>query len=216
MDCTTCDPQEAGDGISDPPPAEMHEESTTMSPQEAEIRDRIHAWFGTITLGAASIFAVLIFSDRMDMEFVDFPAVWYSSRQLHLVLCGAMLIAAAVLLKSPAAAVRQYSRPLFQSCRLLTREQCHLCDDARAVLMTFQYALPPIEIVDIDDNPQLIRQFGESVPVVEINGRVRFRGAVQPALLRRMIDAAELRQDQRQDYRVAQKTGTVEDRSHQS
>ena len=187
-----------------------------MSPQETEIRDRVQAWFGTITLGAASTFAVLIFSDRMDMEFVDFPAVWYSSRQLHLVLCGAMFLAAAVLLKSPPAKEKQYSRPLFQSCRLLTREQCHLCDDALAVLMTFQYALPPIEIVDIDDDPQLIRQFGESVPVVEINGRVRFRGAVQPALLRRMIDAAELRQDLSEDYKVAQKIGKIEDRSRQA
>ena len=82
--------------------------------------------------------------------------------------------------------------------------------------MTFQYALPPIEIVDIDDDPQLIRQFGESVPVVEINGRVRFRGAVQPALLRRMIDAAELRQERYEESPVVQKIGTVEDRSPQA
>ena len=74
-----------------------------------------------------------------------------------------------------------------------TRAGCHLCDDALATLLRFQEALPSIEIVDIDENPQLVRQFGESVPVVEIDGRVRFRGAIQPALLKRLIDAAEVR-----------------------
>jgi predicted thioredoxin/glutaredoxin len=59
--------------------------------------------------------------------------------------------------------------------------------------MRFQDALPPIEIVDIDNDPLLIRQFGESVPVVEIDGQVRFRGAVDPVLFQRLIDAAELR-----------------------
>lgn len=59
--------------------------------------------------------------------------------------------------------------------------------------MKFQDALPPIEIVDIDNDPLLIRQFGESVPVVEIDGQVRFRGAVNPVLFQRLIDAAELR-----------------------
>jgi len=51
---------------------------------------------------------------------------------------------------------------------------------------------------------------------VEINGRVRFRGAVQPALLRRMIDAAELRQERYEESPVVQKIGTVEDRSPQA
>jgi hypothetical protein len=48
-------------------------------------------------------------------------------------------------------------------------------------------------VVNIDDDPQLVRQFGESIPVIEIDGRVRFRGRVDWRLLQRMIDAAELR-----------------------
>ncbi len=186
-----------------------------MSPQESDLHDRVQAWLGTITLAAASIFAVLIFSDRMDMQFVHFPSLWYSSRQLHLVVCGAMFFAAAFLLKSPPAKAKTYLRPLFQSCRLLTREECHLCDDALVVLQSYQYALPAIEVVDIDNDPQLVRQFGQSVPVVEINGRVRFRGAVQPMLLKRMIDAAELRQEAAEDVTMLRRRlGIVEDRSH--
>ncbi len=167
-----------------------------MNHREAARNDAIRAWIGTAVMVVASVFAVLIFSDRMDMNFVSLPVVWYSSRQLHLVLCGALFLAAAILLRSAPASTSRDSHPLFRSVRLLTRNECHLCEDALAVLLTFQDVLPTIEIVDIDNDAQLVRQFGESVPVVEIDGRVRFRGAVQPALLRRLIDAAELREEQ--------------------
>ena len=167
-----------------------------MDPHEAEFQDRVKAWIGTAMMVTASAFAVLIFCDRMDMNFFRLPAVWYSSKELHLVICGSMFLAAAILLKSPPP-VRspRDGRPLFRSCRLMTRRQCHLCDDALATLLRFQEALPSIEIIDIDEDPQLVRQFGESVPVVEIDGRVRFRGAIQPALLKRLINAAEVRED---------------------
>ncbi len=165
-----------------------------MNPHEAEFQDRVKAWIGTAMMVSASAFAVLIFCERMDMNFLRLPSVWYSSKELHLVVCGSMFLAAAILLKSPLPISNpRDGRPLFRSCRLMTRQQCHLCDDAIATLLRFQDALPAIEIVDIDTDPQLVRLFGESVPVVEIDGRVRFRGAVQPALLKRLIDAAEIR-----------------------
>ena len=67
---------------------------------------------------------------------------------------------------------------------LYTRGGCHLCDDARQLLS--EYGLVP-ECVDIDADPQLRAQFDTCVPVVEIDGRVRFRGRVEPVLLRRLI-----------------------------
>lgn len=168
-----------------------------MNAREADLQDRIQAWLGTAMMVTASLFAVLIFCDRMKMPLFAMPAAWYSSRNIHLVLCGAMFIAAAVLLKSPGAPRHDRNgRPLFRTCRLYTRAECHLCEEAFSTLMQFQDALPNIDVVDIDADPQLIRQFGESVPVVEIDGRVRFRGAVRPALLQRLIDAAELREEQ--------------------
>ena len=63
-----------------------------------------------------------------------------------------------------------------------------------AVLIAFQNALPAITIVDITNDPQLTRQFGESIPVVVLDGRVRFRGAVDPLLMQRIVDAADTRQ----------------------
>ena len=67
---------------------------------------------------------------------------------------------------------------------LYTRHGCHLCDTAKQVLL--QHELTPHE-VDIDDDPALAEQYGEYVPVVEINRKVRFRGNVNEMLLKRIL-----------------------------
>ncbi|MDZ4656817.1 MAG: glutaredoxin family protein [Bythopirellula sp.] len=68
---------------------------------------------------------------------------------------------------------------------LYTRTGCHLCDEAHATLL--KHGLQPM-LQDIDDNPALREQFNTCVPVVEIDGRVRFRGKVDPVLLRRLLN----------------------------
>lgn len=65
-----------------------------------------------------------------------------------------------------------------------TREGCHLCEDAAALLR--QHGLEPT-MIDIDADAQLKQQYHECVPVVQIDGKVRFRGRVDPVLLRRLI-----------------------------
>jgi glutaredoxin len=67
---------------------------------------------------------------------------------------------------------------------LYTRRGCHLCDDAQALLEA--HGLLP-ECVDIDKDAALRERFDTCVPVVEIDGRIRFRGRVDPLLLRRLI-----------------------------
>lgn len=67
---------------------------------------------------------------------------------------------------------------------LYTRKSCHLCDDAHALLV--QFGLAPHSI-DIDESPELRRRFDECVPVVEIDGKIRFRGRIDPVLLRRLL-----------------------------
>jgi glutaredoxin len=71
---------------------------------------------------------------------------------------------------------------------LYTRSGCHLCDDALQLLLL--HGLTPT-MVDIDADPTLRMRFDASVPVVEIDGRVRFRGRVEPILLRRILRSAE-------------------------
>ena len=67
---------------------------------------------------------------------------------------------------------------------LYTRAGCHLCEEARDVLSEF--GISPT-IIDIDGDPKLRERFDTCVPVVEIDGQVRFRGRVDPKLLRRVI-----------------------------
>ncbi|MBW3541397.1 MAG: glutaredoxin family protein [Planctomycetes bacterium] len=71
---------------------------------------------------------------------------------------------------------------------LYTRRGCHLCDDARRLLERYRRWLPAVEAVDIDEHPELTTLYGECVPVVEFDGRERFRGRVNEMLLRRLIE----------------------------
>ncbi|MBI3462958.1 MAG: glutaredoxin family protein [Planctomycetes bacterium] len=68
--------------------------------------------------------------------------------------------------------------------RLYTRQGCHLCDEAEALLV--RHGLLPQEI-DIDADPQLLERYNTCVPVVEIDGKERFRGRVDEVLLRRLL-----------------------------
>lgn len=69
---------------------------------------------------------------------------------------------------------------------LYTRVGCHLCDDAHALLV--RYGLSPTKI-DIDASPELRERFTTCVPVVEIDGKIRFRGRVNEVLLKRLLIA---------------------------
>lgn len=65
-----------------------------------------------------------------------------------------------------------------------TRNGCHLCDDARAILEA--HGLEP-QLIDIDVEPSLRERFNDCVPVVQIDGTIRFRGRIDPVLLRRLL-----------------------------
>jgi glutaredoxin len=68
---------------------------------------------------------------------------------------------------------------------LYTRAGCHLCDDARQLLEA--QGLTP-ELVYVDADPTLRERFDTCVPVVEIDDKIRFRGHVNPVLLRRLLE----------------------------
>ena len=75
---------------------------------------------------------------------------------------------------------------------MYTRRGCHLCEEAWAELQraTRRYTLA-LRQVDVDGDPALVEQHGEQVPVVVIDGRVRFRGVVDRVLLERILRAGE-------------------------
>ena len=49
-----------------------------------------------------------------------------------------------------------------------------------------RYGLLP-SILDIDTDPGLRERFDTCVPVIEIDGKIRFRGRVDEVLLRRIV-----------------------------
>lgn len=69
---------------------------------------------------------------------------------------------------------------------LYSRNGCHLCEEAVTSLIA--HGIQP-EVIDIDTDPKLIEQHTNCVPVVEIDGKIRFRGRVDPVLLRRILNA---------------------------
>lgn len=72
---------------------------------------------------------------------------------------------------------------------IYTRKGCHCCDNAAKLIQNF---VSDIAFVDIDQDPELRQKFDTTVPVVEINGKIRFRGKVEPLLLKRIL-AAEVK-----------------------
>ncbi len=75
-----------------------------------------------------------------------------------------------------------------------SRAGCGCCDKAMNVLKDAQRRFGfTIDEVDIDHDPELVAKYNTEVPVVTVNGKVRFRGVVNPALLERLL-AAESRQ----------------------
>src|ERR1022692_1650407 len=70
-----------------------------------------------------------------------------------------------------------------------TRERCGLCDEAWQLLESYRsrYGFV-LNALDVDESDDLVREYGSSVPVVTINGRVHFRGRVNEVLLQRILD----------------------------
>jgi VanZ family protein/glutaredoxin len=71
---------------------------------------------------------------------------------------------------------------------LLTRDGCHLCEEARDALAS--ELGPPgrgFDMIDVDTSPSLAARYGEQVPVVLVDGIKRFKGRVDLARLRRLL-----------------------------
>jgi glutaredoxin len=72
---------------------------------------------------------------------------------------------------------------------LYSRAGCHLCDDARAVLLAEQARSPfDLEEIDIEPSDELLREYGVRIPVVEIDGVEAFDYTVDPAELAELAE----------------------------
>ena len=74
--------------------------------------------------------------------------------------------------------------------KLLSRPGCHLCEEMRRQVEALLGETPRIwEEVDVDSDPELARRYGDSIPVLFVNGRlfarVRLPALAAPLRLRR-------------------------------
>ncbi len=73
---------------------------------------------------------------------------------------------------------------------LYTRRGCHLCDIAKQTLARARRSIDfGLQEVDVDTDPELLRQFNDEVPVVFINGRKAFKYRVDEQEFLRVLRA---------------------------
>jgi hypothetical protein len=72
---------------------------------------------------------------------------------------------------------------------VLHRHDCELCEEMLAALARLHSTcrLPPIEVVDVDADPQLKRRHGFDVPVLLLDGTVVCRHRLDESELRRLL-----------------------------
>ena len=65
---------------------------------------------------------------------------------------------------------------------------CHLCEEAVRLLQRVQKQHPfTLEEVNIQDDPALLAEYGEQIPVVTLNGKFLFEYAMDEARLRQLL-----------------------------
>lgn len=159
-------------------------------------RPSVQAMAGSICLALATVLVMLaILSRTQPLSFM--PRSWHANRTLWYLMIFVLYLAGVGLLwrqreTGDPETVRR-SSPAFQRVVLYTRRDCPLCDEAKQLLAEYQRRLPTIEEVDIDTDPAWKEKYDTCVPVVEIDGKLRFRGRVSRVLLERLLDAAASR-----------------------
>lgn len=66
------------------------------------------------------------------------------------------------------------------SVTLYTRRDCHLCDEAKEAIRKSGVEVATRE-VDVDTDPDLLRRYGNDVPVILVDGMEAFRHRLDPA-----------------------------------
>ena len=73
---------------------------------------------------------------------------------------------------------------------MYTRPGCHLCEEAWEMLKRYEplYGFQ-LDSQDVDSDPAIAALHGDWVPVVEVDGKVRFRGRISEVLLKRLLES---------------------------
>ena len=83
------------------------------------------------------------------------------------------------------------SRPV--DVKLYTRENCHLCEEAKTTIEAVVESVDrpvSIEEIDVDTDERLREEYGERVPYVVVDGWPAFKYRVDDDELRRQLQQA--------------------------
>lgn len=154
---------------------------------------KVNAAIGTVFMAAGAVCSCLVFMDRWTEIPLPVPGIWHDLRSFHVLICVACFALGAWAHRL-AGRKNDGEEAVFRSVTVYSKPDCELCDHALDVLHDFAAFLPAINVVDISADPALMEQHAMTVPVVEIDGRIRFRGIVSHELLQRLIEAARNKQ----------------------
>ena len=71
---------------------------------------------------------------------------------------------------------------------LYSRPGCHLCDEARVVILDVRAAVPfAFDEVNIESDDGLVRDYGIRIPVITIDGEEAFEISVDAGALRAAV-----------------------------
>jgi glutaredoxin len=71
---------------------------------------------------------------------------------------------------------------------MYSRRRCHLCDEARAAIMSLSGRVAfDFEEVDIDSSEQLVAEYGIRIPVVLVDGEEFAEYRIDPEALEREL-----------------------------
>ncbi len=139
--------------------------------------------------GGLGLFSLAVIDGVSQLPFT-MPGIWYGNEMIWTFFSIVAIVAGMGLAKREErldwAPTRGGRR--FDTLVLYTRDNCPLCDEAKGILRSYSRWLPASVEVDINEDPELFEQFTNCVPVIQIDGRVRFRGQVSETLLRRLIE----------------------------
>lgn len=85
---------------------------------------------------------------------------------------------------------RSAKQPADHVVTLIGKPDCHLCDDARAVVTQLAEELGfAVEELNINEDKELFRQYWEQIPVTLIDGKQHDFWRVDPVRLRKALGA---------------------------
>jgi predicted thioredoxin/glutaredoxin len=72
---------------------------------------------------------------------------------------------------------------------VVQRRDCELCEHMLAELAVLHraVALPPVDVLDVDSDPELVRRYGLHVPVLLLDGSLVCRQRLDVPELRRIL-----------------------------